>query len=125
MNHQYFVYPYMFAAPLSNYGYAGMGFHLFCVFIAVLLLILPERIFPTKANHACMSLAFFGIGQAFYAVAAITPPLGAEQMRMWAAILHLAALLFWAYGVFRPVYRQWRYDRIISRALRKRTDFFK
>lgn len=125
MNQQYFVYPYMFAAPLSSYGYAGLSFHLACVVVAVLLLILPERIFPTKANHACQSLALFGIGQGLYAIAAISRPLDAEQMCMWAAILHLAALLFWAYGVFKPVYRQWRYNRIISRALRKRTDFFK
>lgn len=125
MNNQYFVYPMMFASPFTSYGYVDMGIHLVCVFFAVMLLILPERIFPTKANHACLSLAAFGIGQMLYAVAAITRPIEAEQMRMWAGALHLIALLFWSYGVFKPVYRQLRRDRKISKALRSRTEYFK
>ena len=125
MNNQYFVFPMMFASPFTNYGWIEMGVHIVCVLLAIILLILPERIFPTKPNHASLSLAAFGIGQMLYAVAAITRPFEAEQMRMWAALLHFTALTFWTYGVFKPVCRQLRRDRKISKALRNRTEYFK
>lgn len=121
----YFVYPMIFSMPLTSFGWVGMCVHLMCAVFAILMLILPERIFPTKTGHIGSSLALFGVGQILYSLAAVSSPLQAEQLRMCAAILHFSALMCWAYGVFKPIFQHWRAERKVRHGLGKRTDFFK
>jgi len=93
----------LLTSSVGFYGWGGVVIHLITATLALILLLTPERIVPTKRWSISTPLAFFGTSQILLAIAILSPDPQDTVFQFYAGLIQLLALLIWSIGMLSPL----------------------
>ncbi len=115
MNNQHDYSILLMTTGVGFYGWGGVAVHLTTATLALLLLLIPERILPTKRWSISTPLAFFGGSQILLAIAIISPDPQDAVFQFYAGALQLLALLIWSLSTIWTTFCTYRRLRNIQK----------